>query len=251
MIAGPGIRCAGPTLHPSMDTLHPIEPMQAPSFWQRVGEARVAAEPFRLLAATPALLRRRTDEPRTVIVVPGLGATDRSMAPLRSFLDRVGHRAEPWTLGRNTKNPQETLPRFVPVVADAIARHDAPVALVGWSLGGIVARESARLLNEERPGSVDLVVTFGTPVEGPRHTIAGRAYTPEELDEIDAVIAERRGTSIGCDVVAIHSRNDGVVGYLPVIDRDTPGVTNVEVSSSHMGMGIDKDVWVAVADALG
>lgn len=234
-----------------MDTTDLSTPMQAPTFWQRVGEARVAAEPFRLLAATPSLRRRRTSAPRTVIVIPGLGAADRSTAPLRHFLGRVGHRPLPWTLGRHLKNPQETVPRFVPVASDAIERHGEPVALVGWSLGGIVARETARLLNDERPGSVDLVVTFGTPIEGPRHTMASRAYTPDELDRIDAVIAERRGRPIGCDVVAIHSRNDGVVGWLPVIDRHTPGVTNVEVTSSHMGMGIDRDVWSAVADALG
>jgi len=232
-----------------METGQPT--MQRPTFWQRVGEARVAAEPFRLLAATPSLLRRRTGSPRTVIVLPGLGAADGSTAPMRRFLARVGHRPLPWTLGRHLKNPQETVPRFVPVAADAIALHGEPVALVGWSLGGIVARETARLMNEAQPGSVDLVVTFGTPVEGPRYTMAGRAYTPEELDEIDLVIAERRGEPIGCDIVAIHSRKDGVVGHLPVIDRHTPGVTNLEVASSHMGMGIDRDVWTAVADALG
>ena len=226
------------------------EPLQPPTFWQRAGEARVAVEPLRLLAATPSLARRQATTPHTVVALPGLGAGDRSLAPLRSFLGRIGHRALPWELGRNTKNPQETVPRFIPRVTEAIDRYDEPVALVGWSLGGIVARETARVLNEATPGAVSKVVTFGTPIQGPRYTVASRAYTPEELDMIDEVIAERRGQSIGCDVVAIHSRNDGVVGWRTVVDEDTPGATNVEVTSSHIGMGLDPDVWAVVADAL-
>ncbi len=226
------------------------EPLRPPSLRERVGELRAAAEPLRLLAAAPSLARRRTTSPRTVIVVPGLGAGDRSMAPLRGFLERVGHRTLPWGLGRNAPDVEATLERFVPRVVDVVDRFDAPVALVGWSLGGIVARETARELNTEWPGAIERVVTFGSPVEGPRHTAAGRAYTPEQLDRIDGVVAERRGRSLGCPVVAIHSRNDGVVGWRTVIDVDTPGATNVEVRSAHLGMGIDPDVWSAVADAL-
>ena len=74
--------------------------------------------------------------------------------------------------------------------------------------------------------------------------------TEDLIPIIGEVIAERRGQSIGCDVVAIHSRNDGVVGWRTVVDEDTPGATNVEVTSSHIGMGLDPDVWAIVADAL-
>lgn len=97
---------------------------------------------------------------------------------------------------------------------------------------------------------MEKVITFGTPVEGPRHTIARRYYSEAELDRIDGFVEQRRGVPIGCDIVAIHSRNDGVVGAMPCIDRDTPGVVNVEVRSSHIGMGIDPDVWRVIADAL-
>ena len=224
--------------------------LRAPNLFERLGEARLALEPVRLLVASPRLAGRRATTPRTTVVIPGIGAGDRPLAPLRHFLTRAGHRALPWECGRQGPDVAVTLERFVPRVADVIERHEQPVALVGWSLGGIVARETARVLNRDRPGSVSRVVTFGTPVEGPRHTIARRYYSDEELDRIDSFVAERRGRSIGCDVVAIHSRNDGVVGWRPCLDHDTPGAVNVEVRSSHIGMGFDPDVWFAIADAL-
>lgn len=226
------------------------EALRAPNLWERVGELRAVVEPVRLLASSRTLAGRRTANVRTVIVLPGLGATDRSTAPLRSYLSRLGHRAVPWNLGQHGPDVEVTIDRFVPRVVDTIDRFDEPVALIGWSLGGVVARETARELNRERPRSVSKVVTFGTPIEGPRHTSVARVYSPVELDRIDAVVAERRGQSLGCPVVAIHSRNDGIVGWRTCIDFDTPDVTNVEVSSSHLGMGLDPDVWSAIADAL-
>lgn len=226
------------------------EPLRRPNLLERLGEVRAVAEPIRLLASTPSLAARRTEHPWTVVVIPGLGATDRSTAPLRSFLGRVGHRPQPWGLGRHGPDVEQTLEGFVPRVLD-LADRSGPIALVGWSLGGVVAREAARAVNDERPAAIDRVVTFGTPVEGPWYTAASRFYSAEELDRIDGFVAERRGRSVGCEVVAIHSRNDGVVGWRTCVDHDTPGVTNVEVRSTHLGMGLDPDVWRTVADALG
>lgn len=226
------------------------EPLRAPTVVEQLGEIRLVAEPLRLLVASPRLLQRRATNPTTVVVIPGVGAGDGPMSPLRGFLGRIGHRALPWGLGQQGPDVEATLERFVPRVEDQLDRCAGSVALVGWSLGGIVARETARVLNDVKPGSIGTVVTFGTPVAGPRHTIARRYYTEAQLDRIDELVAERRGRSIGCSVVAIHSRRDGVVGWRSCLDVDTPGVVNVQVRSSHLGMGFDPDVWSTVADAL-
>lgn len=171
------------------------------------------------------------------------------MAPLRSFLSRIGHRALPWGLGRHGPDVRSTVTTFAPSVLEAADSAGEGVALVGWSLGGVVARETARILNADRPGTVPVVVTYGSPLTGPRSTLVAGIYEPDEMARIEAVIAERRRTPIGCPVVAIHSRNDGIVDWRACIDH-TPGSTNVEVRSSHFGMGIDPDIWLAVADAL-
>ncbi|MFZ9018118.1 MAG: esterase/lipase family protein [Ilumatobacteraceae bacterium] len=249
-MAGIDRRCGWLTAAMSDDRERALGPMRAPNLAERLGEVRLLTEPVRLAAAAPRLARRRASTARTVVVIPGIGAGDRPLAPLRAFLGRTGHRPLPWGLGRQGPDVAVTLERFVPRVAGVIDAAGDPVSLVGWSLGGIVARETARMLNESRPGSVSKVVTFGTPVEGPRHTIARRYYTDEELDRIDEYVADRRGRPVGCDVVAIHSRRDGVVGWRACLDVDTPNTVNVEVRSSHLGMGVDPDVWMAIADAL-
>jgi pimeloyl-ACP methyl ester carboxylesterase len=226
-----------------------MEPPPSPSRWSLLRETRTALEPVRLAAATPRLARRRAATRRTVIALPGLGAGDLSTAALRSFLSQIGHRALPWELGRHGPDVRSTVAEFVPRVAARRDEHGEGIALVGWSLGGVVARETARLLNRSRPGSVPVVVTYGTPVAGPRATLVARRYSDDELARIDREISLRWGEPIGCPVVAIHNRNDGVVDWRGCIDP-SPDVDNVEVRSSHFGMGFDPDIWTAVADAL-
>lgn len=97
------------------------------------------------------------------------------------------------------------------------------MALVGWSMGGVLSRETAR----RRPDLVAQVITFGTPVLG------GHAFAP-----------------IRVPITAMWSRRDGVVSPRACIDDFSPNVVNVEVSSTHLGMGIDPDVWLEVARRL-
>lgn len=121
------------------------------------------------------------------------------------------------------------------------------VALVGWSLGGIIAREVAR----DRPDLVSAVITYGSPLRGPRYTVASRMYQPHEHEIVDQYIEERSQNPIVVPVSAIFSRRDGIVDWATCIDHTTPEVENIEVSSTHLGMGLDPDVWSVVADRLG
>lgn len=181
-----------------------------------------------------------------MILLPGFGTGDPFMFPIRGFLRTVGHRTHGWSLGRHGKDVEGTLERFFPRLEAVAAEVDEPVVLVGWSLGGVVAREAAR----DRPDLVAAVITFGTPIDGPRFTTARRVYSAEELIEIEAAIAERRTDLIEVPVTAIYSRNDGIVDWITCGDDETPGAVNIEVTSSHVGMGLDPEVWDAVADAI-
>lgn len=212
----------------------------------RVGELRAAREPLRLVVRTPSLLRRRAEHPSRVIVVPAYGNDDRTTAPLRRFLRRVGHEVRGWGHGVNGGDLYESVPALLRTVRDLAGADREPVALVGWSLGGVVAREAAR----ERPHLVSRVVTFGSPLQGPRYTTAAADYDPDELDRLERLIEEREDRPITRPITAVYSRRDGIVDWTTCIDRRTPGVVNVEVGSTHVGMGIDPDVWTIVADAL-
>lgn len=185
-------------------------------------ETRTVIEPLRLVARSPTLARRARRQ-AAVIVLPGLGADDLSTAPLRWYLQRIGHHVEGWELGVHAGPVTETLPRFVARLERGAHEADRPVALVGWSMGGVIAREAGRDL----PDLVEQVITFGSPIGGSR----------------------RRRRPIRVPVTAIYSRNDGVVDWRSAIDHAADAV-NIEVHSSHLGLGLDPDVWENIATAL-
>lgn len=120
--------------------------------------------------------------------------------------------------------------------------------LVGWSLGGVVAREVAR----SRPELVHRVVTYGSPVlGGPTHTVGAASIGPEECRRITELQEHLDATNpIQVPITAIFTRNDGAVDWRARIDRSSVDVTMVEVASTHVGLGIDPDVWITAARAL-
>lgn len=171
------------------------------------------------------------------------------MAPIRRYLRWLGHDARTWGLGTNMGDPQRDAELMAASVSRLAEEAGRPVALVGWSLGGVIAREVAR----RDPHVVSQVITYGTPVVGgPNHTVAARTYEPAERDRVERLIEEVNAADpIRVPVTTIFTRRDGVVSWPACIDRTTPGVRHVEVRSTHIGLGIDPDVWWVVAGALG
>nr|MDJ0791925.1 alpha/beta hydrolase [Acidimicrobiia bacterium] len=90
----------------------------------------------------------------------------------------------------------------------------------------------------------------GTPLGGPRFTSASGLYSPDELLAIEREIADAQTEPINVPVTAIYSKQDGVVDWRTCVDRKTPHAVNVEVGSTHLGMGLDPDVWLTVAGAI-
>lgn len=233
---------ASPTMH--LADL-PDRPLRPPSSLARFGEARAGLQPIRLAARAP-WLARRTRSPRDVILLPGFGTTDTAMAPLRNYLGGIGHTGHGWELGRHGKDVEASVERFTPVLERIAASAERRPVLVGWSLGGIVARETAR----ENQDLVASVITLGSPLGGPRHTSASRVYSEEELRYIEDLIAERQTDPLTMPVTSIFSRRDGIVDWLSCVDRVTPQAENIEVRSTHVGYGIDPDVWTLVAERV-
>lgn len=135
------------------------------------------------------------------------------------------------------------------VVAGYAERHGQSVRLVGWSLGGNLAREVAR----ERPDIVDQVITLGTPaVGGPKYTAVAEQYRRRgyDLDTIEAEVANRERTPIRVPVTAIYSRSDAIVTWQACLDRISPSVEHVEVATTHLGLGLSPEVYRIIADRL-
>ncbi len=215
----------------------------APSWSDGLKELRTGWDAVRLAARTPELLRAPRGDGRAVVVIPGFRANDTSLLPLRSFLAQRGHDARAWGLGTNTGDLDNLLEQTQDSVRRIAEETGRAVNLVGWSLGGVYARETAR----DQPETVHRVATFGTPLLGPRYTLGNTAYPEAELQRIEAMIEERVQRPIDVPVTAVYSRNDGIVDWRTCPDRQTPGAVNVEVSSSHIGMGVDPAVWMHLA----
>jgi pimeloyl-ACP methyl ester carboxylesterase len=186
---------------------------------------------------------------RTVLLLPGFGAGPRSMRVLEAFLRRRGHRVRDWGLGRNTGDAKGLRASLEPVVADCVARHGEPVVLVGWSLGGYIAREFAR----EHARQVRRVITLGSPVVGgPRYTATAGWYRSQgyDLDEVERAVAARYATPLQVPVTAVYSKRDGIVAWRACIDRWSPDVRHVEVNETHVGLGFAPRVLALVAEEI-
>jgi pimeloyl-ACP methyl ester carboxylesterase len=186
---------------------------------------------------------------RTVLLLPGFGAGPRSMRVMEAFLRRRGHRVRDWGLGRNTGDAKGLRASLEPVVADCVARHGEPVVLVGWSLGGYIAREFAR----EHARQVRRVITLGSPVVGgPRYTATAGWYRSQgyDLDEVERAVAARYATPLQVPVTAVYSKRDGIVAWRACIDRWSPDVRHVEVNETHVGLGFAPRVLALVAEEI-
>jgi pimeloyl-ACP methyl ester carboxylesterase len=213
-----------------------------------VREVRTAREVPRLLLRAPRLARVPRGDGGPVLDLPGWRTSEASLAPLRSYLRWLGHDARPWGLGRNLGDPMGDAARMAGRVTDLAAAAGRPVALVGWSLGGLVARETAR----RAPDAVAQVITFGSPiVGGPAYTAFTSGWPDARRRAWVRRVAEAEAADpLRCRVTTIFSRADAVVPWLASLDHHSADVRHIQVRSTHLGLGVDPDVWEIVARSL-
>ena len=226
-----------------------MEAIQAPSPKGLLGEVRGLVELPRLLIRLPDLARQPRGNGQRVLVLPGYGADDASTALLRAYLRFLRYRPLGWGFGRNRGQVPELLPRVTKRVEELAREEGAPIRLIGWSLGGYLAREAAR----ELPHAVRQVITLGSPVVGgPKYTTVAGAYRRRgiDVDAIEAEVAARNRRPLDTRVTAIYSRSDGVVAWQACIDRHGSNVEHVEVETTHLGLGLSPDVFEIIATRL-
>jgi pimeloyl-ACP methyl ester carboxylesterase len=233
----------------------PFAPLQAEDFvappgpWELMLEARAPWEYAALLAATPWLSQLPVGDGHPVIVFPGLGASDTSTLPMRQFLRQRGYTPYAWRQGFNFGPRQGVLDAARERVRHLAERHGQAVSLVGWSLGGIYAREIAK----EQPDIARCVVTLGSPFAGhPRATNAWRFYelvSGQATHSDDELLAQIRKPP-ACPTTSVYSRSDGIVSWKCSLNESAPHTENIEVHASHVGMGINPLALYVVGDRL-
>ena len=189
------------------------------------------------------------------MLLPGLVNSDRSMAPMRRYLNRLGYRAVGWGLGRNFGARAIGGAEGDRLIAQVAKLHDETgetVTLVGVSLGGVMARFAA----QRWTGLVREVITVSAPFAGsPKATNLWRTYqwlTGERIDspEAEALLAEC-AAPLPVKATAIWSRSDGFVNGMICHDPDDATCRCIHIDSSHMGVQVKPEVMRAIAGVLG
>lgn len=220
-----------------------------PSNARLLNEAFSWLEFPRLFLQAPDLLTQVRGQGQRVLVFPGFGAGDFSTLLLRQYLGYLGYNSAGWQQGINTGDVMAMIKNLTNAARDEAERYQAPIILIGWSLGGYLAREVAR----ELPDHISQVVTMGSPIiGGPKYTRVASLFegTGMSLDRIEQAIEWRDQIPLRLPVTNIYSKNDGVVAWEACIDHKSPAVEHFEVRSSHIGLGISADVFRIIARQL-
>jgi pimeloyl-ACP methyl ester carboxylesterase len=201
--------------------------------------------------AMPWLLTAPRGDGHGVLVLPGLLATDTSTVALRRFLSWQRYDVRGWDMGRNHGPTEAVLAGLPRALLDHAERTGGPVSLVGWSLGGVFARELAR----QHPSQVRQVITLGSPF-ALRHSRQSHAHGPyQRLSHLHADGArlprrEQTAQPIGVPSTSVYSRWDGIVSWQACVEPETDLHQNVEVRCSHLGFGVDLATLWVIADRL-
>ena len=244
---------AGETAGP--DAPSPKEPKdpQGPSAGLFLTEpARGLVDLAALLVAAPWLATAPRGDGHGVLVLPGLLASDTSTLPLRVYLGWLGYDVRGWDLGRNRGPSEEVLAGMPRALLAHARRTGRSVSLVGWSLGGVYARELAR----RDAKHVRQVITLGSPFAMQDPSRQSRVNGPYQrlshlhADDARLPTSEQRARPIGVPSTSVYSRLDGVVSWQACMEPETALHQNVEVRCSHIGFGVDPATLWLIADRL-
>ncbi|MGE0179477.1 MAG: esterase/lipase family protein [Sphingomonas sp.] len=181
-----------------------------------------------------------------LMVIPGFVANDRTTLGLQRALAAAGYRVTGWGMGLNRGVRTDTRERIAERI-EAFAGGQK-IILVGWSLGGVFAREVAKL----RPDLVERVITLGSPFSGdPRGNNVWRLYEwvaghPVDKPPIDVVLAEKPPVP----TLAIWSRRDGIVAVACARGESHESDRQIELACSHMGFGVSGRAFPAIVRAV-
>ena len=227
-------------------------PAAAPSAMLRAMESRAVFELGAAAAASPLLRLIGRGDHHPVLILPGFLADDPSTVPLRYVLRGQGYWVHGWQLGRNLGPTQRIIDGLIARLTTLYERHEKPVSIVGWSLGGIYARRLAR----RYPHMVRQVITLGSPFridpERNRSAVSGLydRLSPRHSVSVDELLPGHEAGHLTVPTTAIYTRTDGVVRWWQCIESVGDERENIEVRGSHSGLGFNTAVIYAISDRL-
>lgn len=201
-----------------------------------------------LLRGSPASLPRGDGHP--VFLLPAFTTGERELRPLVEALMQLGYAVQRWDEGRNLGLRVALLDRLIGKLEQVVTDEAKTASLIGWSGGGLYAREMARA----RPALVRRVITLGTPI---RLAEAGPAFVEIARKRVEGLIAVVGVESfepmiepppVPC--TALYSKRDGIVAWRAAMEAPGPDIENIEVRGSHLGLPYRREVLAILAQRL-
>lgn len=221
-----------------------------PPFWNMLKEGRAF---FEYIATVMNIPEIPAGDGHPVMVLPGLGTSDTSTGLLRKFLKEKEYRTYGWQQGLNRGYHDFMLERLATRLKYLYNKYGGrKVSLIGWSLGGVFARE----LSKEFPENVRQVITMGSPfrIDLSVKTNANWIYellAGHSIEDLAPDLTTSLHETPKVPVTAIYSKTDGIVPWQICIEENEGfGIENIEAPSSHFGFGHNRAVLMAIGDRL-
>src|SRR5689334_17275483 len=224
--------------------------LRPPGLVLLLAEARGILEFNASLLLSPLLMRAPRGDGHPVLALPGFLASDLSMAPLRRYLTELGYDAQAWRMGRNIGGVAKMRAALRDRLAEIYMTSGRKVSVVGWSLGGVYARDLAL----QAPEMVRNVITLASPfANDTRATNATRLYEALSGESVgdNPELEQAIAGDLPVPATSIYSRTDGIVNWRTCLLRPSDTAENIEVHlASHVGIGVNPAALWAVADRL-
>jgi len=204
----------------------------------------------KLLWKLPEYKNHPSGQGDPILVLPGYATDDNITLPLRQYLKYRNFQAEGWGLGYNHGEVPILVQDFEKSLLNHYRSVQKKITLIGWSLGGYVAREVAR----DHQDIIDKVITIASPVfGGAKYTSIADYYSKRhgiDLDELEETIEQRFEIPLQVPMLSIYSKWDNIVSWQTCIDQRSPRIEHFEVEATHIGMILNPEVFLRIAQFL-
>lgn len=227
------------------------ETIAAPGYLSLLLELRVGLEMALGVSAAPVLALQPPGDGHPVMVIPGFLTSDGSTVLLRSLLAIWGYKALKWQLGVNLRLNQSMVDKVAERLRSLRREHGRKLSLIGWSLGGVLAREAARA----NPDDVRQVITLASPFAWNfKATSLRRLYegiNKGNRSRVSDDLVRQMKEPVPVPSTAFYTRSDGIVAWEACVDSvEGPSTENIAIPGSHCGLVYNPIALAIVSNRL-
>jgi len=226
--------------------------IKKPSFYLYITEVIRAFKDYRRLSSFKKSFKNEFPaDGHPVLLIPGFMSSDVSTLPLRRFIKKLGYVAYGWEMERNIGRV-EKLDLLLSRIEKLHEKHQQKVSLIGWSLGGVYARQLAKA----KPELVRQVITLGSPFSGltePNNAswLFPLLHDGKKVEELKSDWLIDIPAPAPVPTTAIYTKEDGIVSWRVCMEQKVDAIhQNIQVNGSHIGLGVNSSVWYIIADRL-